>query len=85
MARDAMICPRCGNLRSECEDPSVDWHPRTAVCWASGSQEWAKRLLHEAHEKDKPERGEMHALEGRWVWVSQIKPNPDEDEFRGLV
>lgn len=80
-----MVCSQCGNLRSECSDPSIDWHPRTGVCWASATRMWAKDLLDKHHSKDEIPEGALHPLLGKWVWVSQIAPPEDEDEFAPLV
>lgn len=59
----------------------MDWHPRTSVCWASATREWAKDVLTKRHEKDDPRDGHLHPLAGRSVWVSRMAPDPDEDEF----
>ncbi len=75
------MCARCGNLRSECSDPAIDWHPRTSVCWASASSEWAKRRLQAKHAEAKVSDDALHPLDGRWVWVSSVPPDGDDDEF----
>lgn len=75
------MCPRCGNLRAECSDDSIEWHPRTSVCWASATTDWAKGVLRERYKDAKPADGALHPLDGRWVWVSTEAPPLGEDEF----
>lgn len=81
---DAEVCPQCGNLRSECSDPTIDWHPRSSVCWATASREWGERVLRKKHEKEQVEDNQLDYMAGRWVWVSTIAPDFDKDEFAGL-
>ena len=78
---DAEVCPSCGNLRSECSDPAVDWHPRTSTCWATASREWGIRVLRERHKNAKDDKGSLHPLEGVSAWVSQVPPPEGQDEF----
>lgn len=59
----------------------MDWHPRTSVCWATATREWARDRLQEKHANDEPLPGELHYLAGRWAWVSQHPPEQPEDEF----
>lgn len=80
---DAEVCSECGNLRSECSDPETDWHPRTDVCWATASRQWAEGVLRKRHEKDEPAEDELPYLAGRFVWVSTVPPPEGEDEFAG--
>lgn len=79
MAHHDLVCPSCGNLRSECSDPSIDWHPRKSVCWASASRQWGARRLGEKYRTKKVDPGALHPLDGVSVWVSQVEP--EEDEF----
>lgn len=81
LAYDELVCPRCGNLRAECENPDLDWHPRTSVCWAMATEEWAGRRLQARHEGEKVSDDALHPLDGRWVWVSTVAPAEGEDEF----
>lgn len=78
---DSEVCSSCGNLRSECSDPTVDWHPRTSVCWATASREWGERVLRKRHEKDSDSDDTLPYMSGRWVWVSPTPPPEGEDEF----
>lgn len=77
LARHALICQRCGNLRSECSDPARDWHPQESVCWASATTAWGLRRLQNKHKGFKYDeldsRGEplMSPLDGVSVWVSE--------------
>ena len=75
------MCPRCGNLRAECSDETIDWHPRTSVCWATATREWAWERLRERHKGEKVDPQALHPLDGHWVWVSTEAPPLDEDEF----
>lgn len=83
IAYDEMVCSQCGNLTSECSDVERDWHPRTGVCWATATREWAEGVLRRRHEKDEVGEDELSYLSGRYVWVSSQEPSPDEDEFAG--
>ena len=80
LAYDQLVCGSCGNLRSECSDPMNEWHPRTDVCHATASQQWGQRLLRETYSDREGPDGASY-LDGRWVWVSQVAPDPDADEF----
>ena len=72
------MCSSCGNLRSECSDPAIDWHPHEAVCWATASRDWGIRRLQEKHKNAKPSTDALHPLDGVLVWVSQFPPADDE-------
>jgi hypothetical protein len=82
MEHDAQVCRRCGNLISDCSNPAIDWHPRKAVCWASATTDLANRHLRERYAGKTPEPDSLHPMDGVRVWVSQIAPPPDEDEFK---
>jgi hypothetical protein len=82
MAHDELVCPRCGNLRSECSDPTIDWHPHESVCWASATRDWGMRVLRDKHETKKPGAAALHPLDGVTVFVSQQEPEGD-DPFAG--
>lgn len=75
------MCSSCGNLRSVCSDPLIDWHPRTTVCWATATREWGKRVLEKRYEKSDFPTDSLTPLDGRAVYVSEIEPAPEEDEF----
>lgn len=81
LAEDALVCSQCGNLRAECSDPAVDWHPRTSVCWASASTAWGLRKLAEKHKNKHPGTDALHPTDGVSVWVSSIPPAEGQDEF----
>jgi hypothetical protein len=85
LAYDEMVCARCGNLRSECSDPSVDWHPRLSDCYATAAIDWAWRKLAERYPADAKEPDGSHPRDGLSVWVSQVAPEPGEDEFADLL
>lgn len=72
-----LVCPDCGNLRSVCSDPSVDWHPHKAVCYASAAAEWGARVLQERFGDTKAPDGAL-PLDGVKVWVAQEPPEVDE-------
>lgn len=78
MAHDEMVCPSCGNLRSECSDPDVDWHPHTSVCWASATQAWGVRRLQDKHKDVDPSPFALHPLDGVSVGVATVPPEDDE-------
>lgn len=75
------MCPSCGNLRSVCSDPSIDWHPRTSVCYAAATREWGRRILEKRHEKAKTPATALGPLDGKSVFVTEDPPTPEEDEF----
>lgn len=81
LAEDLLVCSRCGNLRSVCSDPSIDWHPQTSTCWASASVEWGMRVLQEKHKGEGREVGPgLHPLDGVSVYATDSNPG-DGDEF----
>jgi hypothetical protein len=82
LAYDEMVCPQCGNLVADCSDPTRDWHPRTSVCWASATREWAEGWLRKQNPDEDLPDDEMSYLAGRYVWVSQQPVPDDEDEFK---
>lgn len=78
------MCRRCGNLRSECSDPSRDWFPQEAVCWASATVEFGQRELHEFYKDVKPLPGALHPLDGVAVYATDIDGGDwSPDEARG--
>lgn len=81
LAHNDLICRSCGNLRSECSDPAIDWHPRKTVCFSSAASQWALRQLQEKHPPSKKADDGAHPLDGVSVWVSQVEPPEGEDEF----
>lgn len=81
MAYEAEVCSSCGNLRSVCSDPNIDWHPRISTCYATASREWGDRRLAEKYKDWKSDSVHDHPLDGVTVWVSQEPPSEDEDEF----
>lgn len=93
LAASDLICARCGNLRSLCSDPAIDWHPQESVCWVTATQEWGWRRLHNKHKDFKTDtlddRGEppMSPLDGLSVWVTDVDlealaHSDDKDESR---
>ncbi len=76
MAHSALVCPDCGNLRSVCSDPSIDWHPQTATCWPTATRQWASEQLAKKHKEWKGEG--LHPAAGRSLWVTQHEPEVDE-------
>lgn len=77
MAHNALVCRQCGNLRSVCSDPTIDWHPDTATCWPTATQQWGLRRLAKKHENAKPDDTALHPLDGVTLWVSQVEPEQD--------
>ena len=78
LAYDAEVCPNCGNLRSVCSDPSIDWHPHTSTCWAGATRDWGVRRFQEKHKDEPFEPTKIHSTEGVSIWVSQTPPEVDE-------
>lgn len=80
LAYDQLVCSDCGNLRSECSDPTIDWHPRKSVCYASAATSWGWRKLHEHYPPDKKESDGAHRLDGVSLWVSSVEPASDDPD-----
>ena len=71
------MCPSCGNLRSECGDPEIDWHGHESVCWATATAEWWRRHLQDEHKDVVPDPAQLHPLDGVKMWASRIAPEND--------
>jgi seryl-tRNA synthetase len=80
LARDALVCGKCGNLRSVCSDPEVDWHPHIDTCYASATTEWGARRLQDRYKAD-AEDGALHPLDGVVIYPSQSAPDLGADPF----
>ncbi len=78
MAHATLVCSECGNLRSVCSDPTVDWHPDTETCWPTATRQWAWRRLSDKYAKHRLEDGSLGPLDGRTLWVSQQAPEVDK-------
>ena len=78
---ERLVCSRCGNLRSVCSDPNIDWHPQTSVCWPTASIEWGKRRLQEKYEQAKPRGDALHPLDGVSIWAAPEDLSPDSGDF----
>lgn len=91
MAESALVCQRCGNLRSVCSDPARDWHPQESVCYSTATVEWGTRRLRAEHKdfntESRDERGEllMSPLEGVSVWASDIDFEAMRESVEGEV
>lgn len=79
MTYERDVCS-CGNLRSVCSDPDVDWHPRTSVCYATAAIEWGRRRLDEKWANKKAEDGAT-PLDGVGIYATEQAPDPSADEF----
>jgi len=75
------VCPSCGNLRSECSDPNIDWHPRSTVCWNTATQGWAWGQIHERY-KNHP-KDVLNPVPGAMLWLAQSEP-PEGEDFTDL-
>lgn len=71
LAGQALICPRCGNLKSVCSNPDIDWHPQEDYCYAVAAVQWRWRKLHEEYPAELKIDG-AHALDGINVWASDL-------------
>lgn len=79
MEHDAMICPRCGGLRSECSDPDRGWYPQRSMCYASGALALTMRRLDERYRDDRPGIHGLHPTDGMVVWMSSHDLTPDDN------
>lgn len=84
LAYEQLVCSDCGNLRSECSDPTIDWHPRRSVCYASAATVWGWRKLHEKHPADKKTDDGAHVLDGVSLWVSPQELSEAEEKSVGI-
>lgn len=71
MLAHVLVC-RCGNLRSVCSNPDIDWHPYENVCWATAAADWKVRQLRAEHTRDKRDDTEPWPLDGLTVGVSDV-------------
>ena len=85
LAYDQLVCPQCGNLREECADEMVEWHPRTDVCHATAAQQWGQRVLQEKYAKVEAGPLERRYLDARWVYVTRQEPTEGDDEIGDLL
>lgn len=74
------MCPSCGNLRSECSDPTRDWHPHTTVCWATATRDWGARRLAEKHKHADLADDALHPLDGVSIFAAPFPPDVDDFE-----
>lgn len=72
LAAFALVCSRCGNLRSVCSDPDRVWHVNEATCYVTATEEWGFRRLRQQYKDERPDEGQLHSLDGATVWVSDI-------------
>lgn len=79
LAEDELVCS-CGNLRSVCSDPEVDWYAQKSVCYASAGEAVTHRLLDEKYGRERTTK--PHSLDGVTVWVSDQDLTPDDPFFR---
>jgi hypothetical protein len=84
LAEAELVCPSCGNLRSVCSDPTRDWYPYKAQCYATGARDLVLRRLGKKYpppgSKEHPETA-PHPLDGVSVGVLLDDPDPDETFF----
>ncbi len=76
-AYDELVCDRCGNLRSVCHNPDIEWFPQRDMCYPTADLEVARRRLAAKHEKNKP-GSKPHPLDGMRVWMSQHDLTPSD-------
>lgn len=80
LAEDELVCS-CGNLRSVCSDPAVDWHAQRSTCYATAGEALTWRQVNEKYKGN--ERGtKPHTLDGVNVWVADQDLTPDDKFFK---
>lgn len=81
LAEYDLVCSSCGNLRSVCSNPAVDWYPQRDVCYATAAREMTWRRLERKHEKNDRAKAltQAHPFDGLSVWVSSENLTPDDD------
>lgn len=72
LAGHALICPQCGNLRSVCSNPDIDWHPQESYCYSTAAVQWRWRKLHEEYPAEAKVATGEHPLDGLNVWASDL-------------
>lgn len=77
LAHDLLVCSRCGNLRSVCSDPTLDWHAHTATCWPSATVDWTLRRMRERDSKAKVDDDALRETDGVTVFASQTEAEND--------
>lgn len=77
---EQLICPKCGNPRELCSDPTRQWYPQLSTCYAKAAEEVADWRFKQKHERAKrtPEQPTLQT-DGRHVWVSEHDLTPDDD------
>lgn len=78
---EMLICPRCGNPREVCSDPSRGWYPQRSVCYAEAATEAAQWQWSEKHKDAKRSKKKPNLpTDGVKVWVAAHDLTP-EDKF----
>lgn len=78
-------CPDCGQPRSICSDPSVDYFPQRAICWATAALRVAQRRWDRHTEDAQPDASGYLPGDGVTVWVSTTDLEPDNDWLTGTA
>lgn len=74
-----LICPKCGNERSVCSDPTRPWYPQRSICYASAVSEQANWLFHEKNpSKRTPDKPGL-VTDGTHVWAATEDLTPEDD------
>lgn len=68
------LCPQCGGLRSECEDPTKVWHPDIHTCYRTSARTMYDRRWKKQWEKVEPDADFWHPTDGGFLHVSQTEP-----------
>ena len=79
LARSALVCGRCGNLRSECSRDDGIWYPQRSVCNATAARELTLRQFHAKHGKTEATADDYHPADGVTIWMSDVDLTPDDD------
>lgn len=78
MEYEAETCPKCGNLRVICSDPTRPWYPQRHICYATADVAANNRRWEAKHENAKPVDWRL-PTDGTTVWVSPENLTPDDD------
>lgn len=75
------VCRECGNLKSVCSDPTVQYYPQRSYCYASAAREQIWRRTRKAYKHPDADAAEPHITDGLAWWMSLHDLTPDDDFF----
>ncbi len=77
-AAEKLICPKCGNLREICSDPTRAWYPQKSTCYAKAVEQAAERTWRAKLDGKKVEL-DLRPGDGTHLWASEADLTPEDD------